>query len=588
MFRCVARRLRWVTRPMETTATGSKARRPGRGRSIAWESHPGAAVAPIEAEGGYRRRQPDATVLYRLFERQWGAFVGAMEERSEYGSGIPGYVMKEVAAYLACGRLELGFARVVCRDCRDEMVVGFSCKKRGLCPSCSSRRMSDTAAALVDRVIPFVPIRQWVATVPPRVRWHLARDPKLCGEVMTRVIRELFNFQRRRARRMGLRLGRANASGAITFVQRFNSAIQLALHAHVLMPDRGDSPRKSFPGGPVFVRRDGDDPEARPRFVRIDPPTQCEVEEVLLRIIKSVTAHLCKRGRLDEDLDEDLHAPLFGVHALAARSARRGTGRGDEELPHLCARIEGYSLHAAVAIHEHDRQGLEALCRYGARPAFSVNRLHELPDGRYAYRMKRVFSDGTSVIILTAHELLARLVALIPPPKIHLTKYSGIFAPRARGRAALTGRPSRPRTPPPPSETDSTSLPSTSSPLLESIPAPAPDDDPAPPPDPLRPPRLPWSQLLQRVFAVDVLSCRACGGRMRIVAFITHPDVAAAILDHPQQGVPIRSRLRRKTRPHLGLGERPRGPPSRAAVDEPPGPGRLPPRPRQLDLPDRA
>ena len=296
---------------------------------------------------------------------------------------------------------------------------------------------------------------------------------------------------------------------------------------------------------------------------------------------------------------------VFGVHALAARSARRGTRRGDEELPHLCARIEGYSLHAAVAIHEHDRQGLEALCRYGARPAFSVNRLHELPDGRYAYRMKRVFSDGTSVIILTAHELLARLVALIPPPKIHLTKYSGIFAPRARGRAALTGRPSRPRTPPPSSNEPVSVLPLPSpSPSVKANLEPALDDDPAPPPEPLRPPRLPWShpqqrvpyrcrlrraiipQLLQRVFAVDVLSCRACGGRMRVVAFITHPDVAAAILDHPQQGVPIRSRLRRKTRPHLGLGERPRGPPVRSNTAGGRGDDRSTFRPRQLALPN--
>ena len=120
------------------------------------------------------------------------------------------------------------------------------------------------------------------------------------------------------------------------------------------------------------------------------------------------------------------------MHALAARSAKRSTGRADDDPPRLCARIEGYSLHAAVAIHEHDRHGLEALCRYGARPALSMNRLDELPDGRYAYRMKRTFSDGTSVIVLTAHEFLARLVALIPPPKIHLTRYSGFGPPFQR------------------------------------------------------------------------------------------------------------------------------------------------------------
>ena len=126
--------------------------------------------------------------------------------------------------------------------------------------------MHDTAAHLVDRVIPRVPIRQWVLTFAPRVRWHLAADLSLASEALTLFVRALFNFQRRRARRLGIKLPRANASGAITFVQRFGSALQLAVHFHTLVPDG------------VFVPPPDRDPEARPKFIRLDPPTDEEVE----------------------------------------------------------------------------------------------------------------------------------------------------------------------------------------------------------------------------------------------------------------------------------------------------------------------
>ncbi|MBI5478698.1 MAG: transposase zinc-binding domain-containing protein, partial [Deltaproteobacteria bacterium] len=87
---------------------------------------------------------------------------------SPHGSGLPRHVRKELDAFLLCGRLERGFARVVCRSCRAEHLVAFSCHGRAVCPSCTGRRMSDGAAHLVDRVIPRVPVRQFVVTFAPR------------------------------------------------------------------------------------------------------------------------------------------------------------------------------------------------------------------------------------------------------------------------------------------------------------------------------------------------------------------------------------------------------------------------------------
>jgi hypothetical protein len=65
-----------------------------------------------------------------------------------------------------------GFARAVCMSCRTGFVVAFSCKGRGVCPSCNGRHMAQTAAHLADHVIPPVPVRQWVISVPQRLRAH--------------------------------------------------------------------------------------------------------------------------------------------------------------------------------------------------------------------------------------------------------------------------------------------------------------------------------------------------------------------------------------------------------------------------------
>ncbi len=136
--------------------------------------------------------------------------------------------------------------------------------------------------------------------------------------------------------------------------------------------------------------------------------------------------------------------------------------------------------------------------------------------------MKRTFSDGTRAILLQPEQLLARLAALVPPPRAHTVRYHGVFAPASPLRSAVTGRPPvrKPSQEPPPVEVES--------------PAPAP-----PPPDRKR--RLPWADLLRRVHAVDVLAC-PCGARARILAFLTAPDVVATILRHlglPEHPPPI-------------------------------------------------
>jgi len=136
--------------------------------------------SPARAPVGYARRRPDETDLHQLVSAWLPRFI--MERESS--GGLPRFVEQALSRYLWCGRLSEGFARVHCPTCGDDLLVARSCQGRGVCPSCCGRRMADTAAHLVDRVLPRARIRQWVLTLPFALRAPLAFDAKLLSAVL--------------------------------------------------------------------------------------------------------------------------------------------------------------------------------------------------------------------------------------------------------------------------------------------------------------------------------------------------------------------------------------------------------------------
>ena len=106
-----------------------------------------------------RRREPERGVLLRVLLGHLQTFL-ARARQPESHRGLPRFVERELYRYLQCGLLAFGFARVHCSGCGRDELVAFSCKGRGFCPSCGGRRMADSAAHLVDDVLPDVPIRQ--------------------------------------------------------------------------------------------------------------------------------------------------------------------------------------------------------------------------------------------------------------------------------------------------------------------------------------------------------------------------------------------------------------------------------------------
>src|SRR5262245_18118366 len=194
------------------------------------DSHPALLRA---AADDYTPRSPEKTLLHRIVRERLETFLAHARSRDQ---PAPRFVEEEFRAYLRCGVLAHGFLRVHCDECRLDRLVPFSCKRRGFCPSCGGRHMADTAAHLVDCVFPEVPVRQWVLTLPYPLRYRCLYDSKLTSEVLRAFLRALFAELRRRARRRWS-IPRSQCGAAVTFIQRFGSALNANLHFHTLVLD---------------------------------------------------------------------------------------------------------------------------------------------------------------------------------------------------------------------------------------------------------------------------------------------------------------------------------------------------------------
>ena len=102
------------------------------------------------------------------------------------------------------------------------------------------------------------------------------------------------------------------------------------------------------------------------------------------------------------------------------------------------AKAAGFSLHAGVASAAHECEKLERLCRYITRPAVSTERLSLTAQGNIRYRLKTPYRDGTTDVVFEPFDFMARLAALVPTPRVNLTRYHGVFAPNHRLREQVT------------------------------------------------------------------------------------------------------------------------------------------------------
>ncbi len=348
---------------------------------------------------------------------------------------------------------------------------------------------------------------------------------------------------------------------AVTFIQRFGSALNLNLHFHTLALD-GVYTYEVGHGQPT-------------RFLALPPPDAHEVARVLAGAARRIQRVIEARAGDDADaLARD--EPLLALLAAASLRTRVATGphRGEpwrrlgdrveasdgdanEVDPEASARVPqhgGMSLHADVSIPALDRRRLERLCRYVARPPLANERLEERPDGRLALRLKTRWRDGTTHVLMERRELIDRLVPLVPPPRAHQVRYHGILAPGSSQRhrivpgepvgeadGALSRRGAK-RCSPAGRDTDQRAVSSQQGgeqshgarpEALARLAAGAPNREESPrrigSVGNAR--RMRWAALLQRVFEVDALRCPRCTSTMRLIAAIEDPAVAERILE---------------------------------------------------------
>jgi hypothetical protein len=293
-------------------------------------------------------------------------------------------------------------------------------------------------------------------------------------------------------------------------------------------------------------------------------------------IARRVERLLVRRGLIDDaDVTDPLAAESLALAGLASAAVQGRIALGpragarverlgaDPDAPWvessqpLQARCDGFDLHGAVTVGGQDRDRLEQLCRYLLRPPIAQERLALRPDGTVLVTLKTPWRDGTTQLCFEPVTLLERLAALTPRPRINVVLYHGVLAPRAKWRAAVVpyGRAEAPATPDDPAliarpaaeaTTTSTAIPGGAeqgvaagagaaadvSAATPFGPEPASLQPTYPPPSAASPRRWRWAELLQRIFAVDVLACPRCGGRMRLIATIEDPRVVRRILTH--------------------------------------------------------
>jgi hypothetical protein len=439
-------------------------------------------------------------------------FLAALDADPD-AAGLPAYVQREFYDYLQCGILAHGFLRLGCDTCHKELLVPFSCKRRGFCPSCAARRMAQTAAHLVTCVIPWVPTRQWVVSVPVPLRYWMAASQELTAQVHTIIRTTIGQYDGNQAVTCGVPRDKVHP-GSVTFIQRFGSALNVTLHFHCVFLEG--------------VYCDGTEAGLKPRFVTAEPPSDADITKILQKISHRVIRQLCRLGYLEAGVEAAVatgYDPLRDTEpelarAMAASVTQRiaygeragqkvrriSSGFGYEgEAPKLtgprCATVHGFSVHANTAIPAQRRDQLERWLRYTGRGAVALERLAEDAHGDLVYTFTKPWADGTTGITLSPLELLEKLAALVPLPRVHLVRYGGCLAPHSTLREAIR-------------------------PTLRQQGIAGEEAKPATP-------YWHWARLLGRVFGLDMATCPFCRrGTLRIIAVITQGEVISKILRH--------------------------------------------------------
>ena len=327
---------------------------------------------PKQSLAVYRPRRPEKTSLFQVIKKN---FTSWCKQRDTHENPVPRYVENAFQKYLGCGILAKGFACAHCEGCDKDFFIAFSCKARGVCPSCSQRSMVETAAHLMDEVLPRVPYRQFVISFPMRIR-HYLENHKTLQTVLKIVVDEI------RKRLIVCSPAVKNPQiGAISFIQQFGNTLNYHPHFHIIVADG------------IFISEDG-------LGFHEAALTQDDIVDTQEAIQGRVLRYFCRRGFFDKE----------------------------EMMKMLSYETTGFSLNASVKVEAWDSDGLERLIRYCARAPFKSENIRF--NGPWIhYRFPKVCHTGKTFMQLEPLEFIERISRFIPYPRRHRRHYHGIFAP---------------------------------------------------------------------------------------------------------------------------------------------------------------
>ncbi len=328
----------------------------------------------------YQQRNPKTSAYYKCVENHFEALEQAWDYMYAPRLGFwRTYIMTVIYKYLDCGDFHMGFARVRCEDCGHEYLLAFSCKRRQFCPSCHQKRVVEYGEWLLTNVLKDVPHRQWVFSIPKRLRIYFLYDRKLLAKLSVCAWKVINTYLKSAVPHNDA------VPGASIAVQTYGDFLNFNPHLHAIVSDGCFLSTDSFSVAPAFMVTD------------LSRVFQHEV----LKMLK-------KAGKINDVIIENM---LSWHHS-------------------------GFQIYIGDRIYPSDKTGLGNLARYIVRACFSQERMIYVPDKESDDGVAKVVyisKDRKSRKVFNALDWLARLVTHIPSRYEQTVRYYGYYSNKSRG-----------------------------------------------------------------------------------------------------------------------------------------------------------
>lgn len=338
-------------------------------------------------QGRYTRREPRKNYYYKCVEDNFEALERIWDDKyqNKYGYWRP-HILDVIYDYLDCGDLHMGFARVKCEDCNKEYLLPFSCKRRAFCPSCHQRRVVEFGEFLYTEVLKAVPHRQWVFSLPKRLRNYFMYDRKLLAKLSRCAWKVLSKYLKNSTG------DKKSVPGVVIAVQTFGDLLNFNPHLHIIATDG------------CFNEEDDFIKSVFPNGADLEKAFQAEIFKLLK-----------KEGKINQFIIDNM----------------------------LCWENTGFNVYCGEAIQPEEQENIERLAQYVVRAPISQERMYYISADESSNGAANIIYKGKNngtAQTFDALDWLARLVTHIPNKGEQFVRYYGYYSNKARGQRKKENR----------------------------------------------------------------------------------------------------------------------------------------------------